>query len=64
MSQKEKEETFKEAQILKNLSHPNIVRFKEVYITKNNKLKIVMEYAECGDLAKAIHARKAKKQYF
>lgn len=42
MSTKEKEETIKEAQILKNLNHPNIVNFKEVYITKNNKLKIVM----------------------
>ena len=52
MSQKEREETFKEAVILKNLNHPNIVHFEEVFISKNNKLKIVMEYAECGDLAK------------
>lgn len=45
MSSKEKEETVKEAQILKNLNHPNIVNFREVYMTKNSKLKIVMEYA-------------------
>lgn len=64
MSAKEKEETIKEAQILRNLSHPNIVTFKEVYVTKQNKLKIVMDYAECGDLAKAISQRKAKKQFF
>lgn len=49
---------------MKSLNHPNIVNFKEVYITKNNKLKIVMEYAECGDIAKAIAQRKAKKQFF
>lgn len=64
MSSKEKEETIKEAQILKSLNHPNIVNFREVYITKNNKLKIVMEYAECGDLAKAISLRKAKNSHF
>jgi NIMA (never in mitosis gene a)-related kinase len=30
--------------------HPNIVRFKEVYKTKNGRLCIVMEYADGGDL--------------
>lgn len=45
MSQKEREETIKEAQILRNFRHPLIVKFIEVYATKQNKLKIVMEYA-------------------
>lgn len=45
MGKKEQEETIKEAQILRNLKHPLIVRFVEVYATKQNKLKIVMEYA-------------------
>ena len=58
MSKAEREETIKEAQILRNFHHPNIVRFVEVYATKQNKLKIVMEYAECGDLSKAITTRK------
>ena len=36
----------------------------EVYATKQNKLKIVMEYAECGDLSKAIAAKRAAKKLF
>lgn len=46
MSEKEKKETFKEARILSALQHPNIILFKEVYMTKNSKLKIVMDFAE------------------
>jgi len=34
MSSQEKKETIKEARILENLNHPNIVRFIEVYKTK------------------------------
>lgn len=64
MSQKEREETIKEAQILRNFRHPLIVKFIEVYATKQNKLKIVMEYAESGDLSKTINARKSSKKYF
>lgn len=40
----------KEAKILEILKHPNIVRFREVYCTKGNKLCIVMDYAHNGDL--------------
>jgi serine/threonine protein kinase len=64
MNQKEQEETIKEAQILRNFKHPLIVRFVEVYATKQNKLKIVMEYAECGDLSKAIANRRNEKKTF
>jgi serine/threonine protein kinase len=46
------------------LKHPLIVKFIEVYATKQNKLKIVMEYAECGDLSKAIAAKKSEKKNF
>ena len=54
MSQAEQNETFKEAKILEALNHPNIVKFKEVYVTTNHKLNIVMEYADGGDLSKKI----------
>lgn len=64
MSQKEQEETIKEAQILRTFKHPLIVRFVEVYATKQNKLKIVMEYAECGDLSKAIATRRNERKPF
>mgnify|MGYP001591412074 CR=1 FL=1 len=46
MSEQEKLETFKEAKILEALKHPNIIRFREVYTTKKNKLSIVMDYAD------------------
>lgn len=51
MSEREKEETLKEAQILEALSHPNIVTFREVYKTKRGHLCIVMDFADGGDLA-------------
>ena len=38
------------------LQHPNIVRLREIYITKNEKLCIVMDYAEGGDLRSRIKA--------
>lgn len=51
MSSNEKDETLREAKILEYLSHPNIVKFREVYRTKKGKLCIVMEYADGGDLS-------------
>ena len=47
-------EAYKEAKILELLKNPNVVRFREVYVTNNNKLCIVMDYAEKGDLATQI----------
>jgi len=54
MSEKEKTETLKEAQILEVLQHPNIVRFREVYKTKKGHLCIVMDFADGGDLAQLV----------
>ena len=54
MSEREKEETLKEAQILEVLNHPNIVTFREFYKTKKGHLCIVMDYADGGDIAKLI----------
>ncbi|KAM3143504.1 hypothetical protein pb186bvf_004266 [Paramecium bursaria] len=62
MTKQEQEETLREAKILEFLSHPNIVKFKEVYKTKKGRLCIVMEYADGGDLAKRI--KDAKGVYF
>lgn len=58
MSAAEQEETFKEAKILEALNHPNIVKFKDVYITTSKKLNIVMEYADGGDISKRIAEQK------
>jgi len=43
-----KKEAYMEAKILENLDHPNIIKFKEVYISKKPKLTlcIVMDYAD------------------
>jgi len=48
---------------MKNLDHPNIIRFKEVYRTKMHKLCIVMEYADGGDLSSEIKWWAEKKDY-
>jgi len=54
MSESEKQETIKEARILEALHHPNIIKFIELYKTKKNKLCIVMDFADGGDLANKI----------
>ena len=46
MSEADKQSTFREAKILEVLNHPNIIRFKEVYKTKQGQLCIVMDYAD------------------
>ena len=50
MSKKEEEDARREAKILRVLQHPNIVGFRDVYKTKKNKLNIVMEFVDNGDL--------------
>jgi len=39
-------ETLKEAKIMEELNHPNIIRFREVYKTKKGNICIVMDYAD------------------
>lgn len=46
MSENDKQSTLREAKILEVLNHPNIIRFKEVYKTKQGQLCIVMDYAD------------------
>ena len=52
MGLEEKEQTncMLEVNLLKNLKHPNIVEYKESFLSPN-QLIIVMEYCEVGDLA-------------
>jgi serine/threonine protein kinase len=54
MGETEKKETVKEAKILEVLSHPNIVKFIEVFKTKNGKLCIVMDFADGKSLVMLI----------
>jgi len=50
MEAKEQEACMMEVNLLKNLDHPNIVQYKESFLTSNS-LIIIMEYCEVGDLA-------------
>jgi NIMA (never in mitosis gene a)-related kinase len=47
---KNQKEALKEAQILKKLRHPNIIRYYNSFVDEDH-LYIIMEYAEAGDLA-------------
>ena len=64
MSEKDKQETLNEARILEKLDHPNIIKFKEVFIANKpvKTLNIVTEYADGGDLALTI--KNQKNEYF
>lgn len=54
LSAKEQEGCMMEVNLLKNLEHPNIVAYKESFLT-SNQLIIVMEYCE-GNLQDALYS--------
>ena len=66
LDEKNKLYTINEAILLKNIDHPNIIKFKEVFEVKkpNIQLNILMEYAENGDLNKLLETNINKKVYF
>ncbi len=52
MSEKEKQYLVAEVNILKDLNHPNIVKYYDRIIDKDQaKIYIVMEYCEKGDMS-------------
>ncbi|KAL1022567.1 hypothetical protein UPYG_G00029360 [Umbra pygmaea] len=57
MSSKERQESRKEVAVLANMSHPNIVQYKESF-EECGCLYIVMDYCEGGDLFKKINSQK------
>ncbi|XP_077389543.1 serine/threonine-protein kinase Nek1 isoform X2 [Festucalex cinctus] len=57
MSAKERQESRKEVAVLANMSHPNIVQYKESF-EEGGCLYIVMDYCEGGDLFKKINSQK------
>mgnify|MGYP002622748365 CR=1 FL=1 len=64
MSEKEKQQLVAEVNILRELRHPNIVRYYDRIIDKQNqKIWIVMEYCENGDISQLIKKCKREKEY-
>ncbi|CAD8091256.1 unnamed protein product [Paramecium sonneborni] len=61
MTEKEKIETYREFKVLQQLQHPNIIKFRDVYLTTSGKLCIIMEYADRGDLGQIIKSQNGKQ---
>lgn len=58
LNEAERKEALKEAKVMEALSrHPNIVKFREVYKTKNGRLCIVMDYCDGGDILSEINKK-------
>lgn len=53
----------REACILKNLDHPNILKYKDIYIN-NGIIYLVIEYCDFGDLRKQIHVSNTIGKHF
>ena len=64
MSEKEKEQIVSEVNILRELKHPNIVRYYDRIIDKkHSRIYIIMEYCEGGDLNQLIKRCKKTGEY-
>ncbi|XP_026538854.1 serine/threonine-protein kinase Nek2 isoform X1 [Notechis scutatus] len=64
MTESEKQMLVSEVNLLRELKHPNIVRYYDRIIDRTNTtLYIVMEYCECGDLASLI-AKCTKERHY
>ena len=64
MSEKEKEQIVSEVNILRELKHPNIVRYYDRIIDKkHSRIYIIMEYCEGGDLNQLIKRCKKNNEF-
>ena len=64
MGQKEKQQIVSEVNILRELSHPHIVRYYDRIIDKQNqRIYIIMEYCEKGDLAQIIRGCRQQQEH-
>jgi NIMA (never in mitosis gene a)-related kinase len=58
-------EALQEVKILEKLDHPNIVAFREAFLSADGRaLYIIMSYCESGDLEQRIQAARRRAQYF
>ena len=63
MSKEECERSKKEVEILRELKHINIIQYIS-YNVRNQKLYILMEYADGGDLSDKISEQRLRKKRF
>jgi len=63
LTDKEKEGSQLEADLLKKLNHPNIVSYKHSFV-ENGILVTIMEFCEMGDLAYQVKKKKQKGEQF
>eukprot|EP00741_Cyanophora_paradoxa_P020945 tig00021319_g20220.t1 len=63
MSQKEREEAVNEIRLLASVANPFVIGYYEAF-SEGDKIFIVTEYAENGDLGRKIKRCKAKNEYF
>lgn len=64
MDEKEKHHIVSEVNILRELHHPNIVRYYDRIIDKkHSKIFIIMEYCQGGDLSQLIKRCKHQREY-
>ncbi|KAI9207963.1 kinase-like domain-containing protein [Polychytrium aggregatum] len=64
MTDKEKQQLVAEVNILRDLKHPNIVRYHERFVDRESYIiYIIMEYCEGGDLSAIIRRCRKERQY-
>eukprot|EP00745_Piridium_sociabile_P034730 TRINITY_DN59970_c0_g1_i1.p1 TRINITY_DN59970_c0_g1~~TRINITY_DN59970_c0_g1_i1.p1 ORF type:complete len:393 (-),score=55.57 TRINITY_DN59970_c0_g1_i1:158-1168(-) len=63
MSKKQRNEAINEVKVLSYLRHPYIISYRESFI-EDQKLYIIMDYAEGGDLYTKIQSQKKTGKYF
>lgn len=54
INEKDRASALQEAKLLKSMSHPNIVRLQDIFMTTTGKVLIIMDYADGGDLSQRI----------
>ncbi|KAA6386673.1 MAG: putative NEK protein kinase [Streblomastix strix] len=63
VSQRDKQDSMNEIRILASIVHPNIIRYREAFF-EDDKLFIITEFVDNGDLQQRIKAARTARRYF